>query len=117
MIQVHGTIYEKNGEYYVFEDEIKACPKCGGELKYRDTKKRWLIDAGGNVCIYHLRRSKCKSCGVLHTLLPDTMIPYKRYSRACIEAAVAGNDDGCIAETSTINRWRCVDSVKERIEE
>lgn len=117
MIRVHGTIYEKNGEFYLCSDEKRVCPSCGEVLKYRDTKRRSLIDADGNVCIYHLRRYHCKVCNKQHLEIPDTMIPHRRYSRLCIEAAVAGNDEGCAAETSTIYRWRKAysESTKEEL--
>ena len=67
------------------------CPICGGKLKYRDRRKRYVRDSEGHRLIYNLRRLRCqeKSCGKLHTELPDVLIPYKRYTRETFEV-VAG---------------------------
>ncbi len=116
MLLVQGaSIYERNGEYYVYVEEVQKCPACGGILKYRDTKKRKVIDVEGCVCIYHLRRLKCVACGVQHTEFPSTIIPHRQYSKAVIENAVRGLPDGCGAETSTINRWKKAYSVQDEI--
>jgi len=64
------------------------CPICGGKLKYRDRRKRYARDTEGHRLVYSLRRLRCqeKSCGKLHTELPDVLIPYKRYTRETFEA-------------------------------
>jgi len=114
MVLVQGaSIYERNGEYYVYTEEEQVCPVCGGILKYRDTRKRKVIDAEGRICNYHLRRFKCLACRTQHTELPDTILPHRRYSKAMIDNALQDNLDGCGAENSTINRWKKAYSKEE----
>ncbi|MDI9469009.1 MAG: DUF6431 domain-containing protein [Bacillota bacterium] len=64
------------------------CPICGGKLKYRDRRKRFVRDPEGHRVVYLLRRLRCQetSCRKLHTELPDVLIPYKRYKRETFEA-------------------------------
>ena len=52
-------------------------------------------------------RGICPSCGRLHTVLPDFVVPYKHYGTAVIQGVVDGKDlDTCLAEESTMQRWR-----------
>lgn len=71
----------------------------------RDSKKRHIILAGGEVRTFQLRRLKCRNCGTLHLELPDIFLPYKHYSREVINKAVGGVLPDCPAENSTIYRW------------
>lgn len=101
----HYHIVSKNGVFYAVTDEACRCPYCGGLLKVRDSKKRHIILAGGEIHTFQLRRLKCQLCGVLHLELPDIFLPYKHYSREVIKRAVDGVLPHCPAENSTIYRW------------
>lgn len=104
-------IVAKNERYSVVSKESRVCPICQGPLKVRDSKRRKVILAEGEVRTFHLRRLKCTHCGVLHVELPDLFVPYKHYSRNVIEMALVGSLTSCPAENSTIYRWN-----KERSE-
>lgn len=95
----------QNGMYYVISSEPHLCPKCNGRMKVRDSKRRQVILASGEVRTFRLRRLKCQSCGLLHLELPDLCIPHKHYSRDAIEQALNGSLTFCTAENSTIYRW------------
>ena len=97
-------IKEQDGIYYIVPSSVPACPRCGGQMRIRDSKKRKVILADGTVQTFLLRRHKCTECGRVHLELPDIMIPHKHYARAAIAATV---HDGikCSAEQSTIYRW------------
>ncbi len=106
MIQMKKyQIAVRNGIYYAVSSEIPCCPFCGGCLKVRDSKKRALILADGEIRIFNLRRLKCQTCGALHLELPDIFLPHKHYSREVIDRATAGSIVDCPAENSTIYRW------------
>lgn len=114
--QYHIAI--KNGIFYAIADETCRCPSCGGPLSVRDSKKRHLILAGGEVQTFRLRRLKCRDCNALHLELPDIFLPYKHYSREVIMKALDGLVSDCPAENSTIYRWsrekHSSESSKER---
>lgn len=74
-------------------------------MNVRDSKRRQIILAGGEVQIFQLRRLKCRFCGALHLELPDLFLPYKHYAREVINKAVDGILPDCPAENSTIYRW------------
>lgn len=94
-------IINKNGVYYAVSEKTHCCPFCGGAFIVRDSKKRYLIRADGDVQTFQLRRLKCKNCGILHLELPDLFLPYKHYSREVISGVLPY----CPAENSTIYRW------------
>lgn len=96
----------KKGEiYYVMSEETNVCPKCNGPLSIRDSKRRQLITATGEVRPFILHRLKCKHCNSLHLELPDFFVPHKHYSRDVITMALNGTMTTCPAENSTIYRW------------
>ena len=105
IILEHYHIVSKDEIYYVVSHEPRICPDCGAPLKVRDSKRRHLILAEGDVRIFLLRRLKCNTCGTLHLELPDIFVPYKHYAREIIDNAIRGNLPSCPAENSTIYRW------------
>jgi len=76
--------------FVVTGTETISCPKCRGELKPRDRRRRRLSDAEGTKHVYSLRRLRCRKCGKLHTELPDFIVPYKRYSAEVVEKISRG---------------------------
>lgn len=43
----------------------------------------------------------------MHHLLPEDLIPYKRYTRKCIEETVTYSTAAVACEDSTRYRWKC----------
>lgn len=96
----------QNQIFFIRSKEESCCPICNGSVTVRDTRDRKVIDDSGTRKLYRLRRLKCRSCNKLHIELPDSMIPYKHYEAAVIEAALDGTTDSCPADNSTIQRWQ-----------
>lgn len=82
------------------------CPKCGGSAAVRDTRKRTIVDDNGEKSIFIVQRARCKECGLLHTVLPNCIEPYKSYSKETIEGVRNGTIDWCCADDATIYRWK-----------
>lgn len=94
--------------FLVTGEAESVCPICGGKLKYRDRRKRYVRDPEGRRVIYSLRRLRCqaKGCGKLHTELPDVLIPYKRYKRETFEAVTAFRKPDIPMEERTHRKMR-----------
>ena len=76
--------------FLVTGTETIACPSCRGTLKPYDRRSRNLIEADGTKKQYRLRRLRCTACSRIHTELPGTMVPFKRYSAALVELVATG---------------------------
>jgi len=68
----------------------RICPACGGELHYRDRRKRVHRLAGGRKEYYLIRRLYCRHCRRLHAELPDCMVPHKHYDAEIIADVLDG---------------------------
>jgi hypothetical protein len=54
-----------------------------------------------------VRRLRCRSCGKIHTELPDFILPYKHYEAPAIQKTLDDEPDAsCAADDSTLRRWR-----------
>jgi hypothetical protein len=110
------------GEIYFFLAELKlkirsgalTCPACGGGLAIHSYYPRTVIGSDGLAIEITVMRAICRNsgCGKTHSILSDSIMPYKRYSADVIEAAILyyeknGSLIGCLApaENSTIYRW------------
>lgn len=71
-------------------DDDLLCPKCGGELKYYDTVKRYIRTKGGKKKLIYIPRFRCIKCGSYHRKLPDGVAPYKHYESDVIEGVTEG---------------------------
>lgn len=74
----------------------ECCPKCGGELVFRGGYKRLVRGENGTKESVYIYRMSCKNCKAKHSVIPDNLIPYKRYSKTIIEGFQKGeysNDD------------------------
>lgn len=94
-------------KFYVKNEERSICPLCSHScLKVIGSRKRIVLNSRGEKWVVVIRRLRCSECGRIHHELPDMLVPYKRYSSACIEAIVegAGNEISC--ENSSIYRIR-----------
>jgi len=84
------------------------CPNCLAELNPYDRRDRTYRDGNGDRHCLSLRRLRCgnKQCRRIHTELPDSLIPYKRYAASVVEAVLSGTADNAPEEETTRRRWR-----------
>ena len=102
--------YRKMGEgiFVISGTEPLSCPICGGDLAAYDRKTRKMHTRSNGITVLLLRRLRCRHCKKLHTELPDLLVPYKRYSRECIEDVLAQSRAGEPDDERTrskIRRW------------
>ena len=77
---------------------------CGGALEVMGSRKRKVIDSGGDKRTLVIRRLRCKVCGRVHHELPDIVVPYKRHCTQTIEKIIAGRTDEVYCEEGTIRK-------------
>ena len=96
------------GIFVISGTEPLSCPICGGDLAAYDRKTRKMHTRSNGITVLLLRRLRCRHCKKLHTELPDLLVPYKRYSRECIEDVLAQSRAGEPDDERTrskIRRW------------
>ena len=96
------------GIFVISGTEPLSCPICGGDLAAYDRKSRKARTQFDGIIVLLLRRLRCRHCKKLHTELPDFLVPYKRYSRECIEDVLAQSRAGEPDDERTrskIRRW------------
>ena len=81
---------QNNSTFTVISLEKSICPFCGGELVYRDRRRRIMRGYSEEVDFLMVRRLKCVSCRHLHVELPDCVTPYKQFKTEIIENVVDG---------------------------
>lgn len=72
---------------------LPPCPKCGGNLHYRDSRPRIRKKDGGEKQRLMIRRLRCSNCKSLHNELPDCLVPYKHYESEVISGVIDGDID------------------------
>ena len=92
------SLKSKSKLYFSVEctDHVHRCPSCGGQLRYRDSRKRIMRMEGGEKVHLQVRRFRCEKCRHYHTELPDCVVPYKHYASEVICGVldgVVGPDD------------------------
>jgi len=92
--------------------DVVPCPKCGGELKYRDSRKRIYRKYGGATYWILIRRLICCHCGSLHTELPDCLAPNKHYEVEVIENVVDGLEE--VIDTDSLEKQYPCDATRIR---
>lgn len=75
-------------------------------MTVRDSRKRLVKDSAGKIYNFSLRRLKCPKCDSIHLELPDCIEPNKHYFKPTIENTLSNDIDFCVADDSTIRRWR-----------
>lgn len=75
-------------------------------MTVRDSRKRLVKDSAGKIYNFSLHRLKCPKCGSIHLELPDCIEPNKHYFKLTIENTLLNDIDFCVADDSTIRRWR-----------
>lgn len=74
-------------------------------MMVRDSRKRTVKDAEGNIYVFSLRRLKCSCCGSVHLELPDCIEPNKHYFKETIAGVRSGKIEYCAADSKTIYLW------------
>ena len=88
-----------------------TCPLCGGNLKRIGRVKRLVKTQNGQKDWVYVKRYQCECCSTVHREIPDTLYPYKHYSRDIIDNMVDGVISSDMIEyedypsDSTIKRW------------
>lgn len=100
-ITLRENLGHKKPVFLVTGTETIACPKCLGELKAYDRRKRGCLCGDGTRKVYRLRRLRCRKCSSLHAELPDFMVPFKRYSTQAIQSVAEGKKVGAPFEERT----------------
>lgn len=88
------------------------CPCCGGELRYRDSRKRIHKHEGGITDFIIIRRLKCLRCGTLHVELPDCSVPYKHYDSDVISGVI---DEIVTPDDEDSEDYPCQETMKRWI--
>jgi len=93
--------------FFVKRIEHILCPICKQDsLKVNGRRERIVLISDGSKTIYLIERLKCEYCGKIHHVLPDFIVPYKRYSRQVIEKIISDDTSELACEDSTIRRIR-----------
>ncbi len=106
IVQKYRCHTEKDGSVRIQGKEKHLCPCCQGHLQMHDTRLRRVIRQNGRIESYRLRRLRCRSCGKLHTELPDFIAPYKHYGIDVIESDILHMRQDCPADNRTSQRWK-----------
>lgn len=88
--------------------EKNICPICMGGLKIIGSRRRQMIDSGGETVRFVVRRLRCvnENCRRIHHELPDVVIPYKMHTATTFEKIIENDIQDTPAEESTIARIR-----------
>jgi hypothetical protein len=91
---------------------VRACPKCGGELRYYDTVSRVKKGENGKKTYISVDRYRCTVCRSVHRELPKDILPFKQYGASVVE----GFKDGTLTNDilayedypceNTVNIWK-----------
>ncbi|UQZ82172.1 hypothetical protein SK3146_01329 [Paenibacillus konkukensis] len=94
--------------FFVRCAEVVPSPCCGEALSVIGSRKRKLVDEGGDCRLLVIRRLRCKGCRKIHHELPDCVVPYKRYESACVEQVVSESEvpSTVAADDATLRRWK-----------
>ena len=106
IVATFQTEYDEDKQLsYVHADEMLNCPFCDcSKLIKKGWRKRKLYMLIGTLMIFMIRRMKCKTCCKIHHVLPNIIVPYKRYDAETIEKIIEGNSCETCCEESTTNR-------------
>lgn len=113
MVIIQHYILEQKGDspfFYVKSQEESHCPYCGGKFKVIGSRRRILYKQDGSCIFLVVRRLRCLDCEKISHELPDVVVPYKRHESDAIAYGltedVPPEIDCCMAEYSTISRWK-----------
>ena len=92
-------------------ENVPACPCCGGELRYRDSRLRIRKHESGERDYLCIRRFRCSECKCYHNELPDVLLPYKHYETEVVSGVLDGivkpedQDSEDYPSVSTMQYW------------
>jgi len=87
--EYHIEYSEDKNASYVRADEPLNCSFCDStDLIKKGWRSRKLITIIGSLLLLLVQRVRCKGCGKIHHVLPDIIVPYKRYDAETIEAII-----------------------------
>jgi hypothetical protein len=96
--------------FFLRSEEQIPCPGCGSKLNVAGSRPRKYIRDDGERRTLIIRRLRCSNsgCRKIHHELPDFLVPYKRFSRYCIESALSQPHVklDIPADNATLHRWR-----------
>lgn len=75
-------------------------------MTVKDTRKRKVKDAEGNIYIFRLRRLQCVECHRIHIEAPDFIVKNKHYSKTVIDEYLSGKNTNIAADNKTLYLWR-----------
>lgn|GEM_PF-503568 len=90
------SLFNKTSDLLLFQDASNAfapddfvCPKCGRkhDCSFIQPYDRYLISLENGGVVTHtiqVKQVKCASCGSIHAILPDNLVPYSSYSLSFI---------------------------------
>lgn len=123
IITNYELVVNLDGEIICQSHEAATCPHCQSALKHRDCRLRVIKFEGGEKAWILINRLYCSKCHMLHTELPDCLVPYKHYASEIIEGVL---DDIVTSEDEdsedypcdmTMQRWKkWIEINKEYIE-
>ena len=82
------------------------CPDCGNSVGMHGTYKRKVIFTEFDVQTVNIIQVRCKKCKNVHAVIPDFILPKKQYNSETIRKTIEGKDFECVADDSTIRRWK-----------
>lgn len=94
---------------YELLTEPGLCPRCLRKPNRHGRRRRMYIDENGDAHSVFVVRLRCPVCGKTDTVLPENLLPGKRYAAACVETGLEHANDlkttclGC--EESTVRTW------------
>ena len=109
IISEYDLIAIGDHEFCCESHETRACPCCGGKLRYRDRRRRIMRSYGGKTYHLWLRRLICPECQRLHLELPDVLVPRKHYASEVIENVV---DEVSTEEDESTEDYPCEDTME-----
>lgn len=99
-VKEYRTEYSEDKQAsYVWADEPLSCSFCdSSDLVRKGWRSRKLITLIGSRLLLLVQRVRCKSCGKIHHVLPDTVVPYKRFDAETVEAIIDGYPEKALCE-------------------
>ena len=105
----YSLMHNEGDDFFVKSNgNPPPCPKCRGQLEYRDRKRRIMRLEGAEKQWILIRRFRCTGCCRYHNELPDCLVPFKHYKTEII----AGVLDGIVTpEDLDSEDYPCMDTM------
>lgn len=100
----HYEIHDFGATERIYVQEVLKSPCCNAEMAFDHIRKRIYLDGDKHILIIEVHR--CPECGNEHSILPDFLEPYKRYSVSAICKIVKSPTTKSVAVPSTKIRMK-----------